>query len=173
MNDSVKLKGKLVTLADEVPGMGTSAQDFTFVKTDLSEDSLYDYDGVKVLISVPSLDTATCAAETRKFNEELSNRKGVTAFVISKDLPFAMKRFCETEGIKNVHSVSDYRYNEFGEEYNMNMLDGPLKGLLARAVFVLDKKNIIRYAELVEEVTAEPNYANALKNLDILLNFDK
>jgi len=110
-----------------------------------------------------------CQAETRKFNEELAKREGVIGIVISKDLPFSMKRFCETEGIKNIIAGSDYRYSDFINEYNTEILSGPFKGLSARAVFVVDKKNVIQYSELVKEIGDEPEYAKALEVVDRLI----
>ncbi|MCB0736568.1 MAG: thiol peroxidase [Bacteroidetes bacterium] len=167
--DSVLLNGKRIQLHDELPVIGTTAEDFTFVKPDLSEDSFYDIEGVRVILALPSLDTGTCSKMTRMFNEELSKREGVTGIVVSKDLPFAMRRFCETNGIKNIVAASDYRYNEFTEEYNIKMLEGALKGLIARAVLVVDKKGKIRYTELVEDVVNEPDYQAALEAVDKLL----
>lgn len=168
--NSTKFKGNPVNLLNKIPEVGKKAFDFTFVKTDLTEGSLYDLEEkVKVILSVPSLDTGVCQIETKKFNEKLSALDGVMGIVISKDLPFAMKRFCETEGIKNVFSGSDYRYQDFGQEFNVEMIDGPMKGLLARAVFVLDKENTIKYAELVPEITQEPDYDKAIEAVKSLL----
>lgn len=160
----VTLKGNAVSIKGDLPALGTTAADFTFVKSDLSEGTLYGQgDAIKVIIAVPSLDTSTCALETRQFNQKLANETGVKALVISKDLPFAMKRFCETEGIANVISGSDFRASEFIQKYNTEILDGPLKGLSARAIIVVDKNNIIRYTELVSEISAEPDYDHVLK----------
>jgi len=160
----VTLKGNAVSIKGDLPGLGTTAADFTFVKSDLSEGTLYGQgDAIKVIIAVPSLDTSTCALETRQFNQKLANETGVKALVISKDLPFAMKRFCETEGIANVISGSDFRSSEFIQKYNTEILDGPLKGLSARAIIVVDKNNVVRYTELVPEISAEPNYDQVLK----------
>lgn len=167
---TTKFKGNTVNLLNKIPDEGKKAFDFTFVKTDLTESSLYDYDDkIKVLISVPSLDTGVCQAETRKFNEKLAGLSGVIGIVVSKDLPFAMKRFCEIEGIENVISGSDFRYQDFAQEFNTEMTDGPLKGLLARAVFVVDKEHTIHYSELVPEITQEPNYDKALEVVKSLL----
>jgi len=168
----VTLKGKRFSIKDDIPAEGVPALDFTFVKEDLNEATLFDdySEGVKVLIAVPSLDTGICQMETRKFNEELSKRQGVTGIVISKDLPFAMKRFCEAEGIANVVIGSDYRYSDFINEYNTEILDGPMKGLSARAVFVLDGDNVIRYSELVPEIAQEPEYDKALAVVDELIS---
>lgn len=163
-------KGTEVKLNGKFPSLETEAEDFTFVKNDLTEYSLYDFENkIKVLIAVPSLDTGTCATETRKFNEKLAAKKDVVGLVISKDLPFAQKRFCETDGITNIMAVSDFRYNDFTESYHTAILDGKLKGLSARAIFVIDKNNIIKYSELVPEITAEPDYDKAIAAVDKLL----
>jgi thiol peroxidase len=168
--ETTSFKGKPVELLDELPGINQEAFDFTFVKTDLSESSLYDYeDKIKVLIAVPSLDTGICQRETRQFNERLSAKKGVVGIVVSKDLPFAMKRFCETEGLENIVSASDFRYLDFTREYGTEMVDGPLKGLSARAVFVVDGNNKIRYVELTPDVIAEPDYDRVMAEVDKLL----
>ena len=168
--ETTSFKGKPVELLEELPGVNQDAFDFTFVKTDLSESSLYDFDGkVKVLIAVPSLDTGICQRETRQFNERLNDKKGVVGIVVSKDLPFAMKRFCETEGLTNIVSASDFRYLDFTREYGTEMVDGPLKGLSARAVFVVDQNNKIRYVELTPDVIAEPDYDKVMAAVDQLL----
>ena len=161
------LKGNPITIKGDLPNIGTTASDFTFVKSDLSEGTLYGQgDVIKVIIAVPSLDTSTCALETRQFNQKLADQKGVQGIVISKDLPFAMKRFCETEGISNVVSGSDFRSSEFIQKYNTEILDGPLKGLSARAIVLVDKNNVVRYTELVSEISAEPNYDHVLKAIE-------
>jgi thioredoxin-dependent peroxiredoxin len=163
----VTLKGNAVTLKGDLPSIGTTAPDFTFVKTDLSEATLYgEGAAVKVIIAVPSLDTGTCALETKTFNEKLAAMANVKGIVISKDLPFAMKRFCATEGIENVMSGSDFRSSEFIQKYNTEILDGPLKGLSARAIVVVDSANVVRYTELVSEISAEPNYDAVLKAIN-------
>lgn len=167
---TTSFKGRPVNLLDPLPEVEENAFDFTFVKTDLSESSLYDYENkVKVVIGVPSLDIGICQRETREFNERLAKKEGVIGIIISKDLPFAMKRFCEAEGIENVVSASDYRYNDFTREYGTEMLDGPLKGLSARAVFIIDKQNKIRYVELTKDIIEEPNYDRVIEALDALL----
>lgn len=164
--ESVKLKGSPVLLSGYIPEVKEIAPDFTFVMQDLTEKSLYDFEGInKVILALPSLDTGICALETKKFNEKLSTMSNVVGLVVSKDLPFAMKRFCGAEGIENVKPASDFRYGDFGKEYNLEMVNGPLKGLLARAVFVLDKENRIHYVELVADITYEPEYDKALAAL--------
>lgn len=168
---SVTLKGTPFAIKDDIPAEGIPAADFTFVKKDLSEGTLYDdYDGkIKVLVAVPSLDTGICQMETRRFNQELDSRDGVVGLIISQDLPFAMNRFCEAEGLENVTIASDYRYRDFMDEYNTQILTGPMKNLSARAVFVVDQDNMIRYSELVPEIAQEPEYENALKVIDSLI----
>lgn len=167
---TVTLKGTPIAIKGEIPAVNSEAQNFNFVKSDLSEGSLEDYAGkVKVLIAVPSLDTGICAMETKRFNQELSNKQGVEALVISKDLPFAMGRFCETNGVENVTGASDFRYNSFSQLYNTEILEGPMKGLSCRAVFVVDRDNTIRYSELVPEIAQEPNYQAALEVVNNLV----
>ncbi|HEX4888384.1 MAG TPA: thiol peroxidase [Luteibaculaceae bacterium] len=160
----------MLKLEGNVPTVGQLAPDFTGVLSDLKEVSLYQSTAkVKVLLPLPSLDTGTCAKETRRFNELLDQRPNLAAWVISMDLPFAMRRFCELEGIKNVTALSDFRSKEFGAKYGMFIAEGAMRGLHARAVFVLDQDNVIRHIELVEDLGAEPNYEAALKAIDALM----
>ncbi|MFT4545126.1 MAG: thiol peroxidase [Bacteroidia bacterium] len=162
--ETVKLKGSLVLLKGYIPELGEIAPDFTYVQADMVEKSLYDLEGLnKIILSMPSLDTGICALETKKFNEAVAKLDNTICLAISKDLPFALKRFCAAEGIENVKAVSDFRYSDFANEYNVEMVNSPLKNLLARAVFVLDKKNKITYIELVEDIVHEPNYEKALE----------
>lgn len=167
--ENVKLKGSPVLLKGYIPEVGEIAPDFTFVMSDMNEKSLYDFEGLnKVILSMPSIDTGICAMETKKFNEAISKLDNVVCLAVTKDLPFALKRFCGAEGIENVKAVSDFRYGDFGNEYNLEMVNSPLKMLLARAVFVLDKENRIKYIELVEDITYEPEYDRALEALSKL-----
>lgn len=168
--DQINLKGFPVQLVNDIPVPGVTAEDVTLVTKDLNEISLFDLDEkVKVLIAVPSLDTGVCQAETRHFNEELGKRAGVLGAIISKDLPFASKRFCEAEGIANVITLSDYRYGDFGQDFGVEMTTGALKGLLARVVFVVDENNKIVLTEVAEDILKEPNYAAVLAKVDELL----
>ncbi len=156
-------RGNEIPLSGELPKVGETAPNFRFVLADLKESSLAETgSGIKVLMCMPSLDTSTCALETKTFNNKLGGMENLSALVITKDLPFAMRRFCETEGIANVQSASDFRYNEFAQAYGMELMGGTLKGLHARAVLVLDKNNVVRYSELVPDVSQEPNYDAAL-----------
>ncbi len=166
--NQTKLRGNPIKLHGTVPGAGTKASDFTYVREDLSEKKLYDHGSkIKVLIAVPSLDTGICQIETRRFNKELSNKANAVGIVISKDLPFAMKRFCAAEGLENIEIASDFRGN-FSTTYKTLMEEGPMKGLSARVVFVVDGNNTIRYAEIVEDITHEPNYKAVMDAVDAI-----
>lgn len=166
--NKTNFKGNPVNLAGNVPAKGDQAPDFTYVRQDLSEKSLKDHgDKIKVIIAVPSLDTGVCQMETRHFNKDLSGKEGVIGIVVSKDLPFAMKRFCADEGIDGVEIASDFRGN-FCSQYNTLMTDGPLKGLSARVVLVLDGDNKVRYTEITDDITHEPNYAAAMEAVEQL-----
>ncbi len=166
--NTTKLKGNPVKLKGDVPEAGAKAADFTYVKDDLSEGKLSAHsDKNKVIIAVPSIDTGICQMETRRFNKELSSRDGVVGIIISKDLPFALKRFCAAEGIENVEVASDFR-GSFCDTYNTRIEDGPMKGLSARVVFVLDKHNTIKYTEVVDDITHEPDYEKVMEVVDNL-----
>lgn len=139
-----------------------------FVNANLSEQELADLRGnVVVLFSVPSVDTGVCAAETRAFNKHLADL-GATGVALSADLPFALGRFCEAEGIDRVKGVSDFRFRD-ADKLGVRMADGPLAGLLARAVFVVDKEGTLRYTQMVPEVTQEPDYGAVLGEVRKLL----
>lgn len=167
--NTTNFKGNPVKLAGNVPAKGETAPDFSYVREDLSEKSLKDHGSkVKVIIAVPSIDTGVCQMETRQFNKELSGHDGVVGIVVSKDLPFALKRFCAAEGIENVEIASDFRGN-FASNYNTLMIDGPLKGLSARVVMVLDGKNTIQHVEIVDDITHEPDYSGTMKAVEGLL----
>jgi len=166
--NQTKLKGNTVNLVGEVLKVGDKAPDFVYVKDDLSEGKLSDHRGkVKVVLAVPSLDTGICQLETKRFNDELSGKERVKGLIVSKDLPFAMKRFCEAEGVANVEIASVFR-SDFADKYHTLMVDGPLQGLTARVVFILDEENTIRYVEVVDDITHEPNYEKALEAISNL-----
>ena len=163
---SVTLKGNPVNLKGNMPQVGAKAPDFKLTKSDLSSVDLGTLGKKKkVVVTVPSLDTSVCAMETRKFNEKASSLGGVEVLIVSADLPFAQKRFCETEGIKSVTAASDVRDRGFGERWGVAIADGPLQGVMARAVFVLDENDTVKYSELVPEIAQEPNYDKALAAL--------
>ena len=163
---NITLKGNKITTNGELPKIGAHAPDFRLVDASLKDLSLAEFAGKrKVLNIVPSLDTSVCATSTRKFNEKAAALKDTVVLVISADLPFAMKRFCETEGIKNVTPLSLMRSRNFAKDYGVLIQDGPLEGITARAVVVLDKNNKVLHAQLVPEIATEPDYEKALAAL--------
>lgn len=163
---TVTLKGNTIHLGGQFPQTGSQAKDFTLVKSDLSELSLNSLKGKKVVLNIfPSLDTAVCAMSVRKFNELAAKMSNTVVLAVSKDLPFAHARFCTTEGIENVTGLSAFRNSSFGEDYGVSMTDGPLAGLFARAVVIIDEDGKIQYTELVPEITQEPDYEKALKSI--------
>jgi thioredoxin-dependent peroxiredoxin len=168
--NTVLFKGTAVKIKGNLPAVGAKAPDFKFVQADLSENTLYAVQAqAKVVLMFPSLDTNVCAVETRKFNEKLDSIAGAKTVIITQDLPFAINRFCTTEGIKNLVVGSDFRYHEAGEKFGTLILDGIVAGLHARAVFVLDQDNTVKYVELVSEVSAEPNYDAAVQAVQNLV----
>jgi len=159
----VTLKGNEFNTIGELPVVGSKAPEFELVKTDLSEIKNSDLTGKRVILNVfPSLDTAVCASSVRKFNVEATKLENAVVVCVSKDLPFAHGRFCTTEGINNVIPASEFRSNNFGKNYGVMMVDGPLQGLMARAVVVLDENGTVLYNQLVPEITEEPDYQSAL-----------
>jgi thiol peroxidase len=164
---STTLGGAPVALFGTFPAVGQIAPDFTLVDKDLKDVSLKDYAGKrKVLNIVPSLDTAVCATSTRKFNEAAGKLNNTVVLVISADLPFAMSRFCVAEGLENVVTLSLMRGRDFMRNYGVKIADTALAGVTARAVLVLDDKDHIVHAELVDDIKHEPNYDAALAALD-------
>lgn len=158
----IALKGNKVTTAGTLPEKGSTAKDFRLVKSDLSEASLESYAGkIKVLNIFPSIDTGTCAASVRRFNQEAAKLSNTVVLNVSADLPFAQARFCGAEGIKNCESLSTFR-SDFGTAWGLTMTDSPLKGLLSRAVVVLSADNKVLYTEQVPDIVSEPNYDSAL-----------
>ena len=157
-------QGNPVLLDGEFVSVGTQAPEFTMVKGDLSTFALSDAKDKFVVLNIfPSLDTAVCAASVRKFNQLAANCSNTIVLAISKDLPFAQGRFCTTEGIENVVALSDFKnLSDFGRTYGVSMANGPLVGLLARAVVVINPEGKVIYTELVPEITTEPNYDAAL-----------
>jgi thiol peroxidase len=163
---STKLSGNPVSLAGEFPAKGSSAPDFKAVTQDLSEISLDHFKGKKKVLNIfPSIDTDVCATSVRKFNEKAAALDNTRVICLSQDLPFALKRFCGAEGIENVVSGSLFRDTAFAEKAGVLITDGPLKGLTARAVLVLDEADQVVYAQLVDDITHEPDYDAALAAL--------
>lgn len=162
----ITLKGQELNTIGNLPEVGSKAPLFTLVKGDLSEFSLASLKGKNVILNIfPSIDTGVCATSVRRFNKDAANLKNTVVLAISADLPFASSRFCTVEGIDNVVSLSVFRNSEFGKEYGVTMIDGPLKGLLARAVVVVDTEGNIKYKELVPEIGQEPDYTKAINSI--------
>lgn len=160
----VAFKGKPIQLAGTIPGIHIKAPDFKLVDKDLKDRHLSEFQGKrKILSTVPSIDTGTCSIMTKHLNEFAKKHPEIIILTISADLPFAQKRFCEAEGVHNVIICSMMRDKEFGKSYGLLIQDGPLAGLLARSVFVLDEKDHILYQEIVPEITQEPDYHKAFE----------
>jgi thiol peroxidase len=163
---NITLKGNPFETVGTLPAKGTEAPFFCLVKTDLSEAGPADFAGKRLVLNIfPSLDTPVCASSVRRFNQDASSLDNTVVLCISADLPFAHKRFCETEGLKNVVSLSVFRSPEFGHEYGVTIANGPLKGLLSRAIVIIDADGIVRYTQQVSEIVEEPDYSAALKVL--------
>lgn len=162
----LKFKGNPIHTNGSLPQAGQKAPEFTLVKNDLSRVSLSNYAGKKVVLNIfPSIDTGVCAASVRTFNEKAANLDNTVVLCISKDLPFANARFCGAEGISNVETLSDFDGGIFGENYQLRMIDGPLKGLLARSVVAINENGEVVYTELVDDIVNEPDYDAVLKAL--------
>jgi len=162
----VAFKGNPVHTAGELPKTGAGAPDFTVVKADLSTMSLSEFKGKRVILNIfPSLDTSVCAASVRRFNAEAAKLENTVVLCISRDLPFAQKRFCAAEGIENVITGSEYRDSSFSEAYGVKILDGPLAGLLSRAVVIVSEQGKVLYTQQVPEISQEPHYDKALAAL--------
>lgn len=162
----ITFKGNEINTIGNLPALGETARDFTLVATDLSEKKLSDFTGKTVVLNIfPSIDTGVCAASARRFNQELNKLDNVVVLCISADLPFAHGRFCEAEGLDNIIPLSVFRNPDFGKNYGCLITDGPLKGLLSRAVIVIDNSGEIKYREQVPEIAQEPDYVKALAAL--------
>ena len=165
-NVSTAFKGSEVQLSGEFPSVGSTAPEFTVVAADLSEVSLSSFKGKKVVLNTfPSVDTPVCATQLKQFSSKLAGRADVVLVFVSMDLPFAFGRFCAAEGVENAVTASDFRFNQVAENYGLAITDSVVSGLLARSVFVLDESQTIVHAELVSEITEEPNYEAALAAL--------
>ena len=163
---TITLGGNPVHTNGELPKTQSKATDFKLVKNDLSIASLADFTGKKLVLNIfPSVDTGTCAASVRKFNEKASQLQNTTVLCISRDLPFAQKRFCGAEGLENVVNLSDFKDGQFGKDYGLEITDGPLAGLHSRVVIVVNENGEVVYTEQVAEIADEPNYEAALAAL--------
>lgn len=164
--ETVYFKGEPCHTYGTVPAAGIKAPCFTLVTPELREIGCEDYRGRRVVLNVfPSLDTPVCAMSVRRFNSEAAGLDNTVVLCVSMDLPFAAGRFCSAEGIKDVTPASAFRSPIFGQQYGLTLIDGPLAGLLARAVIILDENRNVIYRELVSEITSEPDYAAALSVL--------
>lgn len=162
----ITLKGNTIHTVGELPQKGEKATDFTLAKNDLSRVSLNDFKAKKLVLNIfPSLDTGTCAASVRRFNEEAAGLDNTDVLCISRDLPFAQARFCGAEGIDNVVTLSDFETGQFGKDYGLEIADGPMKGLHSRVVIVLDENRKVAYTQQVPEIVDEPDYEDVLKAL--------
>lgn len=160
---SITFRGTEVHTAGALPAVGSKAPDFKLTAGDLSDKQLSDYKGKNIILNIfPSIDTGTCATSVRTFNEKAGALQNTVVLCVSKDLPFAQGRFCGAEGIENVQTLSEYKDNSFSDAYQVKMTDGPLTGLLSRAVVVIGSDGVIRYTEQVSEIADEPNYDAAI-----------
>jgi thiol peroxidase len=163
---TITLKGNATHTNGELPTVGSAAPDFHLVDKDLNDVNLGSYKGKKKLLNiVPSLDTSVCATSTKKFNDYAKGRDDLVILTVSADLPFAQGRFCKAEGITNVITLSMMRSRNFAKDYGVLIQDGPLAGITARALVVMDEYNRVMYTELVPEIAQEPNYERALAAL--------
>jgi len=163
---TVTLQGNEFHTNGQLPAAGDQAPDFVLVDGDLNNVTLADYQGKKKLLNiVPSLDTPVCAVSTKKFNDHAAQRDDAVFLMISADLPFAMKRFCSAEGADNVISLAMMRSRNFAKSYGVFIEDGPLAGIAARAVVVIDENDQVTYSQLVPEIADEPDYDAALAAL--------
>jgi len=163
---NITLGGNPINTNGELPKIGSKAPDFSLVKNDLSIATLADFSGSKLVLNIfPSIDTPTCAKSVRTFNAKASTTANTKVLCISRDLPFAQKRFCGTEGLENVENLSDFKTGNFGKDYGLEITDSVLAGLHSRVVLVIDENGMVKYAEQVPEIADEPNYELALAAL--------
>ncbi len=163
---TIALRGNPVHTSGELPKVGGKAPDFKLVTQDLKDVGLADFKGKKKILNIyPSIDTPVCAMSTRKFNEHAKTHADTVMMMISADLPFAQKRFCGNENLANVITLSMMRTQKFAQDYGVMLTDGPLAGVTARAVVVLDANDKVIYTEMVDDIAHEPNYEAALKAL--------
>jgi len=163
---NITLGGNPIETSGNLPSVGSKAPDFKLTATDLSTKSLTDYNGSRLILNIfPSVDTGTCAQSVRTFNEKASQLENTKVLCISKDLPFALARFCGAEGLDNVETLSDFKTGDFGNDYGITFKTGPLEALLSRCIVVIEKDGTILHSEQVAEIKDEPNYTAALDAL--------
>jgi len=157
------LQGNPVALKDQLIAVGSSLPDYRLTRRDLSQATPADHQGtVRIINIAPSLDTGVCAAQLKRFNSEAAALDGVTVMMVTADLPFAQERFCVAEGVDKVEVLSDLRDRGFGQRLGLAIADGPLEGVMARAILVVGADNLVKYVQLVPEITEEPNYEAAI-----------
>lgn len=163
---SIALGGIPINTNGDLPKIGTKAPNFSLIKNDLTVATLDDFAGSRLVLNIfPSIDTSTCATSVRKFNEKASQLENTKVLCISRDLPFAQRRFCGAEGLENVITLSDFKSDDFKKDYGLEIVDGVFAGLHSRVVIVIDENGIIKYTEQVPEIADEPDYESALKTL--------
>ena len=163
---TITLKGNAINTIGELPKIGETAKDFKLVASDLSIKTLNDFKGKNLILNIfPSIDTGTCAASVRNFNKTAADLNNTTVLCISRDLPFAQSRFCGAEGIENVVMLSDFNTGQFGKDYGLSIINGPLAGFNSRCIVVVNAEGKVIYTEQVAETTEEPNYDLALASL--------
>ncbi|WNM18467.1 thiol peroxidase [Flavobacterium capsici] len=163
---SIALGGIPINTNGDLPKIGTKAPNFSLIKNDLTVATLEDFAGSRLVLNIfPSIDTSTCATSVRKFNEKASQLENTKVLCISRDLPFAQRRFCGAEGLENVITLSDYKSDDFRKGYGLEIIDGAFAGLHSRVVIIIDENGIIKYTEQVPEIADEPDYESALKEL--------
>lgn len=163
---SITFKGNKIHTSGELPAVGTKAPEFQLTATDLSTKSLSDFSGKKVVLNIfPSIDTGVCAQSVRKFNEEASKLENTVVLCVSKDLPFAQGRFCGAESLNDVVTLSEFKDENFSKAYQVKITEGPLEGLMSRAVVIIDETGNVIYTEQVPEIGQEPDYESAIAKL--------
>jgi thiol peroxidase len=166
----ILFKGKPVHTRASLPALGSPAPEFRLTRGDLSDAALSDFKGKALILNiVPSLETSVCALSAKRFELEVKERPRLVVLTISRDIPFAQVRFCKTEGVENVVMLSELRDRAFGRDYGVEMVDGPLAGLLSRAVVAVDPRGVVVYTEQVPEIGQEPDYRRALEAVQGLL----
>jgi thiol peroxidase len=161
---TITFKGNPVETIGALPAVNTKAPAFSLTKTDLSDVSMNDYAGKRLILNIfPSIDTPVCAASARRFNEEAGRLENTVVLCISADLPFAHNRFCELEGLKDVIPLSVFRSQDFGKDYGVTITTGPLAGLMSRAIVIIDQSGTVIYTQQVSEIAEEPDYSAALE----------
>lgn len=163
---TITLEGNEIHSVGELPSMGTDAPAFTLTNAEMGDAALADYAGKKIVLNIfPSIDTGVCAESTRRFNTAASSLDNTVVLCISADLPFALARFCGAENLNNVITLSTFRNPEFGDDYGVRITDGPIAGLMSRAVVVIDESGKVVHTEQVPEIVQEPDYDAALTKL--------